>query len=106
MSSAASPAPRAPRGELRGAVLPAFGITLLLFWDLLLVALLALPAGGSGLGAFAEDFRVWCFGYDPATGRLSAPLVLAMTTPPLLLAAAIAWLWQEPLRLLAGRRAT
>jgi protein SCO1/2 len=85
--------------------MPAFGVSLLLFWEVLLLSLLFAPTGESGLGAFAEDFRIWCFGYDPATGRLSPALVLAMTTPPLLLAAAVALLWRDPLRALGRRRA-
>jgi protein SCO1/2 len=85
--------------------LPAFGVSLLLFWEGLLLALLLAPPGEAGLGAFAEDFRIWCFGYDPATGRFSPALVLAMTTPPLLLAGVLAWLWREPLAALARRRA-
>lgn len=93
------------RGALAAGWLPVFAVSLLLFWEVVLLALLLAPGGDSGLGAFAEDFRVWCFGYDPATGRLSVALVLAMTTPPLLIAAAVAALWWDPIRDLRRERA-
>jgi protein SCO1/2 len=105
MSHAVSPPAGRERRALAAGGLPAFGVSLLLFWEVLLLALLFAPASDSALGAFAEEFRIWCFGYDPATGRLAPSLVLAMTTPPLLLAAMVAFLWWEPLRTLGRGRA-
>jgi protein SCO1/2 len=84
---------------------PAFGLALLAFYELLLVVLLLLPGGDTGLGAFAEDFRIWCFGYDPSTGRLSFGFLVAMLTPPFPIAAMLLTLWREPLRELCARPA-
>jgi len=82
---------------LLGGGFPSFALCLMLFYEVLLVALLLAPAGDAGLGAFAEDFRIWCYGYDPATGRMEWSYVMAMTVPPLMLAGVLVLLWWEPL---------
>ena len=81
-----------------GGRFPAFALAFMLFYELLLVSLLLLPSAPSGLGAFAEDFRIWCFGLDPATGHLQIASMLTLLGSPLLFAAALALLWREPLR--------
>jgi protein SCO1/2 len=87
-----------------GGGFPAFALSSLVFWEVVLLSLLLAPAAPAGMGAFAEEFRVWCFGWDPATGRFQTGLVLSMTTPPLLLGAILLLLWWQPLRELARRR--
>jgi protein SCO1/2 len=77
---------------------PAFGLALLACWEIFIIAMLLVPSGASGLGSFAEEFRIWCFGYDPATGHLQWSFVSAMLAPQLLIGACIALLWREPLR--------
>jgi protein SCO1/2 len=91
---------------LAGGGFPAFAISLVFFYELLLLALLLTPAAETGLGAFAEEFRIWCFGLDPATGRLEWGYVIGMAGPPTLLVAFLALLWWEPLRELRARPAT
>jgi protein SCO1/2 len=86
-----------------GGGFPALALSLLLFYELLLVSLLLAPGGESGLGAFADEFRLWCFGYDPATGRLDWAYVMSMIGPPMLLGSILALFWWEPLRALVAR---
>lgn len=76
---------------------PALALSLLAFFELLLVALLLIPAAPSGLGAFAEDFRVWCFGYDPATRRLEWGYVAMVLVQFAMLAGLVGFLWRRPL---------
>ncbi len=90
------------RDLLIGAAFPAFSLSLLACWEVFAIGMLLAPAGASGLGAFAEDFRIWCFGYDPATGRMEWAYVMAMTVPQLMLGTLIALLWCEPLREIAS----
>jgi len=90
---------------ITGAGLPAFALPLLVFYEALLVALLFTPAADSGLGAFAEDFRVWCFGYDAASGSLQWGVVLGMLAPPVVMAAVFLAFWWSALRELAQRPA-
>jgi len=86
------------RNFLAGAAFPAFALSLLVCWVIFLVAMLLAPADASGLGAFAEDFRIWCFGYDPATGRTEVAYVMSMILPQFMLGGFIAYFWWEPLR--------
>ena len=88
------------QGFFEGGGFPVFALCLIVFYQLLLLALLLMPAGETGLAAFADEFRVWCFGYDPATGRLQWGYVVGMMTPPLMLGAILVLVWFEPLRTL------
>jgi protein SCO1/2 len=84
---------------------PAFALSLLVLWEVVLVGLLLAPGGTTGLGAFADEFRVWCYGYDPATGRYDPGFVMGMLGPPVMLAGLFALFWYEPLRELWRRPA-
>jgi protein SCO1/2 len=86
------------RRFIEGGGFPTFALCLLAFYEVLLLALLLMPPGPSGLGAFAEEFRIWCFGYDPATGGTQWAYVIAMATPQLFVAGFIAIFWWQPLR--------
>ncbi len=91
------------RNLLIGSSFPAFALSLLACWVIFLIAMLLAPSGPSGLGAFAEDFRIWCFGYDPETGRTELAYVMAMIVPQFVIGAFIAYCWWEPLRELAQK---
>ena len=56
------------RNFLTGAGFPAFGLSLLICWVIFLIGMLLTPADASGLGAFAEDFRIWVAGSLPFSG--------------------------------------
>lgn len=81
-----------------GGRFPAFTLVFLLLYEVLLVTLLLVPPAPTGLGAFAEDFRIWCFGLNPATGHLQPANAILLLTPPLFFAAILVLLWREPLR--------
>jgi protein SCO1/2 len=86
------------RSFIEGEGFPAFALGILLFYELLLLALFFTPGGETGFGAIAGEFRIWCSGYDPATGRVDPAYVAGMTVPPGLLGGILALLWFEPLR--------
>jgi protein SCO1/2 len=86
------------RDFLTGGAFPSFALSLLLCWEFFLIGMLLMPAGTSGLGAFAEDFRIWCYGYDPATGRTQWSYVMAMILPQVAIGTFVALFWWEPLR--------
>ena len=71
----------------------AFATPLLVAFALLLAALLWVPPAESGLGAFAEEFRVWCFGADSAATGASAFMKFATFFEVLSLGALIALVW-------------
>jgi len=91
------------RRFIEGGGFPAFALCLLAFYEILLLSLLLMPPAPTGLGAFAEEFRIWCFGYDPATGGTQWAYVIAMATPQLLMAGFIALFWWQPLREVIAR---
>lgn len=68
-----------------------------------LVGILLVPAEAAALAGFAEDFKVWCLGYDPATGGYAghAPVVVL---EPAFLAALTVGLWWGPLHVARGAR--
>jgi protein SCO1/2 len=86
------------QGFLIGGGFPVFTISLLFCWDLFLIGMLLVPPSPSAFGSFAEDFRIWCFGYDPATGRTEWAYVMAMLVPQLMMGGFIALFWWAPLR--------
>jgi protein SCO1/2 len=77
---------------------PVVMISLLGAFVLLMAGILLMPSGPGAAGAFAEAFRVWCFNYDPATGRLEWGYVWMYVVQPLVLAAGIYVLWRQPIR--------
>ncbi|MFN7133870.1 MAG: SCO family protein, partial [Myxococcales bacterium] len=77
---------------------PAFAISLLLTYKLLLLVVLLLPVDASALGRFAEEFKTWCFGYDPATGRMERMYVAMMLTEPVALASILSIVWFRELK--------
>lgn len=83
---------------LAGWGFPAFFLFTLAFATVLLVVMLVLPAEGTALERFAEDFRVWCFGYDPATGRTEWAYAATMLSAPFMLGGFILLFWWQPLR--------
>ncbi len=77
---------------------PVFTITVILAYEALLLSLLLWPAGAGEVGSFAGEFRIWCFGYDPATGSLQWASVVTTFTSPLFMIGVLVGLWWAPLR--------
>lgn len=86
---------------LAGWPFPAFLISLLLFGMVLLAVMAFIPAEGTALERFTEDFRVWCYGLDPRTGEMQWASVITMLTSPLMLIAFTAMIWGPQLRAVA-----
>ncbi len=76
---------------------PVVVIAVLLFAVMSMVGILLVPPSLGVLSAFAADFKVWCFGYDPATGSLEWGYVWMLTIQPFILLAVIFLLWKKPL---------
>ncbi len=87
---------------------PALLLSVLLAFKLLALLMLLVPVAPAGLGAFAEEFKIWCFGYDPARGTLQTAYVGLTLAEPLVLGLIIVGVWWRPLRgvLRARPRAT
>lgn len=83
---------------LSGWRFPSLVLFLLAYSAAALVALLLVPASDSALGRFAEEFRIWCFGYDPATKRFEWSYLVTMGVQWVMLGAGVIGVWRRPLR--------
>ncbi|MCH2450796.1 MAG: SCO family protein [Gracilimonas sp.] len=72
-------------------------VTLFLSW-LLIMSMAFVPVSDTAWGAFAEDFKVWCFGYDPETGSFQWIYMFMFTINPMMLALVIFFVWHEPIK--------
>lgn len=77
---------------------PALALSALGAFELLLVVMLLVPSSADALGAFAEEFRTWCFGWDPATGKMEWAYVAMMMAHPVVIGGLVAAVWWRPLR--------
>lgn len=82
---------------------PAVALPLLLLVQVAMAALLLVPASEGPFGRFAEEMKVWCFGYDPATGTVQRAYVAMFLVDPLLLGGIVMLVWWRPLSRVARR---
>lgn len=73
-------------------------ISSLLFLVLAMGVTLLIPESDSAASAFARDFQVWCFGYDPATDTLEWAYVWMFLVQPWLMMGLVALIWLRPLK--------
>ncbi len=81
-----------------GAGLPVFLLAASAVYESFLLALVFAPAGSGWWGEFAQEFKIWCFSYDPGTGGMEWSAVGMMLLEPLFIVAAAVLLWREALR--------
>jgi len=75
-----------------------FALAVLLSYQVFLLVMTFAPAGSSPLGAFVEDFRIWCFKYDPKSGWMQWSLVWTTISEPLLIEAILLVVWWGAIR--------
>jgi len=66
-----------------GAGLPLFLASATLGYEIFLFAILLAPEGSGLWSAFSQQFKLWCFGYDPSTGGLEWTEVWVMQLEPI-----------------------
>ena len=64
----------------------------------LMAAILLIPESAGAAATFAEDFKIWCFGYDPATGRMEWAYVWMFLLQPFVLIGFMLMIWLQPLK--------
>jgi protein SCO1 len=77
---------------------PVAALSLLLSYKVLMWVMLLMPVSQTPLGQFAEEFKTWCFGYDPATGKMEKMYVILMITEPLALSGILGLIWWKQLK--------
>ena len=82
---------------MQGWRFAALAVFTLVFFTVFLIAVLMIPTGETGIGAFARDVRTWCFNYDPATGEMDWFYVTVMLSKPLVIAGLVALIWHSQL---------
>jgi protein SCO1 len=80
-------------GFVGGWRFPTLALSILLAWPTLLLSVLLLPTDAGPMAAFAEQFKVWCFGYDPATGSIETVYVVLLIVNPLVLVSVVLLGW-------------
>lgn len=75
---------------------PAFVVSLLVAFDAVMLLVLLVPAPAA-IEAFADEFRVWCFGYDPQKKTVEIAYVIMTFGEPLGLATLITLVWRKSL---------
>ncbi|MBT5167366.1 MAG: SCO family protein [Opitutales bacterium] len=68
---------------LTGAGLPLFLASAALVYEILIFGVLFAPDNWGTWTSFANNFKLWCFGYDPQTGGLAWSEVVVMQLEPL-----------------------
>lgn len=77
---------------------PALALGLILAYETIVLAMVLMPPVDNGIGRFAEEFRIWCFGYDPATGKSQPMYLFLMLTEPLVLGLLLGGVYFKQLR--------
>lgn len=74
------------RDFFNGAGLPVCLLTVALIYEAFLLAVIFAPAGWGPWSRFSEEFKIWCFSYNPATGGMKWGAVWLMIFEPPVLA--------------------
>lgn len=79
-----------------GAGVPVCLLTMAAVYEVFLLAVMFAPPGMGPWSRFSEEFKVWCFSYNPATGgmRWSAVWVMLLE-PPILALTAVFFYWKS-----------
>lgn len=83
---------------LTGSGLPLFILTATLVYEFFLLTIVFAPDNASVWGAFAQQFKQWCFNYDPDSESLEWLQVAIMLVEPPFIAAIAVVLWKQPLK--------
>lgn len=87
------------RGFFTGAGFPVFVLSAVAVYEAFLLLIVFAPLGGP-LADFANEFKQWCFDYDPRTGGMKWAAVWVMLLEPPSIAAIAVLLWFSGLRTL------
>lgn len=77
---------------------PVLMLAVLLSFDLFQLLMLVIPKSDSGVGAFAEEFRVWCYGLNQQTGEFETGYIAIFLAQPAAMCAVLAVVWGKQVR--------
>ncbi len=77
-----------------GAGLPVFLAAAAGVYEVFLLLVIFAPASWGAWSAFAEEFKIWCFSYDPRTGGLEWMAAAIMVAEPLFIVGLVLGMWR------------
>lgn len=77
---------------------PVLMLAVLLSFDLFQLAMLVIPKSATGIGAFAEEFRVWCYGLDQQTGEFEKSYIAIFLAQPAAMCAVLGYVWRRQVK--------
>lgn len=92
-----APRGRGLRGFFTGVGLPVFLLAVAVVYEAFLLAVLFAPPDSGPWSSFAEEFKVWCFSYDPRTGGMEWGAVWVMLLEPFVLAGIVGMIYRRQL---------
>lgn len=81
-------------GFITGPGLPAFLSAALSVYEVFLLLVIFAPPGWGAWSAFSEEFKIWCFSYDPRTGGMEWMSVVIMLAEPAFIVGLVLALWR------------
>lgn len=72
-----------------------FTLMLVFTWTAAMGALILWPETFTPMASFAASFRIWCFGYDPMTGKFNVPQLALVVLDPVFFALLIGGVWKN-----------
>lgn len=77
---------------------PVLMLAVLLSFDIFQLAMLVIPKADTGIGAFAEEFRVWCYGLNQETGAFETSYIAIFLAQPAVMCGVLAVVWGKQVR--------
>lgn len=78
---------------LTGHGLPAFLTSAVVVYEAFLLLVVFAPPGWGAWSAFAEEFKIWCFSFDPRTGGMEWMSVVIMLAEPVFIVGLLLFVW-------------
>jgi protein SCO1/2 len=81
-------------GFVTGPSLPVFLSAAVAVYEVFLLLVIFAPPGWGAWSAFSEEFKIWCFSYDPRTGGMEWMSVVIMLAEPAFIVGLVLALWR------------
>jgi protein SCO1/2 len=77
---------------------PLLTLAILVSFDVFQLLMLVIPRSETGIGAFAEEFRVWCYGLDQQTGEFKTAYIVLFLAQPAAMCLVLFVVWGKQVR--------
>jgi hypothetical protein len=70
-------------------------IMTVVLWTAVMIAVMAWPQTFTPVSSFAGQLKIWCFGYDPVTGKVNMAKLAMLVLDPIFLALLVYAIWRK-----------